>query len=124
MSAQVNEIYDFWKKYGYYHNFDEKDIQLIICKHLEYNTIEVVKIKDKVVALGRYNVDGTTAVILDTVIHPDYRNRKIMHLMLLRGWKKYPFLTKISFERGLRSTITKEYDMARFLGLPKKETNG
>ena len=112
----IQQIARFWQKYGYY---DVSYDQLLwaIGEHLKYGTIEVIKVKDDIVAFGRFNIDGLNALILDVVIRPDHRRKKLMKLMLLRGWKRFPFVKYIQFERGLKDKRTRRINMTKFLGV-------
>ena len=110
----IQQIARFWQKNGYY---DVSYDQLLwaIGEHLKYGTIEVIKVKDDIVAFGRFNIDGLNALILDVVIRPDYRRKKLMKLMLLRGWKRFPFIQTLQFERGLKDKRTRRIYMTKFL---------
>ena len=118
-TPSVGRIYAFWKKYGYYDTFDRETIEAAIQKHINYGTIEVVERYGEIIAIGRFNIYEKTVTILDVVIKPEYRNQRVMQLMLMRGWKRFPFVTRIRFERGLRNDDVREYDMVRFLNITK-----
>ena len=115
-AGAIQEIASFWRSYGYY---DVSYDQLLwaIGEHLKYHTIEVIKVRDEIIAFGRFNIDGLNALILDVVIRPDYRNQRLMKLMLLRGWKRFPFVKFIQFERGLKDKRTRRISMTKFLGM-------
>lgn len=45
---------------------------------------------------------GDTATDFDVIIHPDYRNKNIMRLMLLRGWRRFPYVKYLEYGRSMK----------------------
>ena len=104
MNLKLEKIVDFIQTYSpQYKNADRKQIGEYITLHFQYKTGFVVYDGDKIVALARWNIlpNGTTAEILDLIIHPDYRkyNRKLMQNMMLRGHWIFPKVEYFCFER-------------------------
>ena len=119
----ADEILEFWKKYGYY-DYPQEILLEAINKHLEFKTIEYVKLKNQIVALARWNVEEDTAHILDCVVRPDFKNKRLIKLMLLRGWKQFPYVKKIRYQRGIFGDERwKEFTIERFLGVKNVKQN-
>lgn len=114
-SGVIQEIISFWRSYGY-HDITIDDLRTLIEKHLNYNTLEVIK-TDKVVGVVRYNIEGEECHVLDTVIHPNYRNKNILKLMICRGIRKYPFVKFLVYERELKDTRKRRIPIMTFLGV-------
>lgn len=108
------QIAQFWKKYGFYDvSYDR--LLWAIGEHLKYQTIEIVEVDDEIIAFARWNIDGLNALILDCVVKPEYRNKNLLRLMLLRGWRRFPFVKYLQFERGFKDKRTRRLDMKKFL---------
>jgi hypothetical protein len=86
----------------YYPQYDNNKVRQILLKHIEYNTIDYATEQGKVVAFVRWNVDKNTANILDLIISPEWRNKKIIPVFLSRAVNMFPYLENIAFERGRR----------------------
>jgi hypothetical protein len=76
---------------------------------------------DKIIAVARFNIDGDTAKNLDVIIHPDYRNKNLMRLMLLRGWRRFPYVKYLEYEREFKDKPVRKVEIMKILKL--KEIN-
>jgi hypothetical protein len=95
--TRLHKILDFLKRY--YKEIPEEYITL----HLAHKTcIVVYDNKDEVIAFTRWNVDGDTACILDTVIRPDQRKTLILKSLINKGHETFPEVEYISFVRELK----------------------
>lgn len=121
----MDKIVAFWKQYGYY-DVDESILRGLIEKHLGYNTLLVETVGEEIVAICRFNIEeNNTCNCLDVVIHPSYRHKNLLKLLIIRGLHRFPYVTKLKFERGLRNQEHRTYDIYKFLGLKLQEaTNG
>jgi len=113
---KAKAIARFWRSYGYY-DVPYEQLLWAIEEHFKYRTIETIEVGGEIVAFGRFNVEGINATILDVVVRPDYRHKKLIKLMLLRGWKRFPFVKYIQFERGLKDRKKRRISMKKFLGV-------
>ncbi len=114
----IPKIVKFWRKNGYY-DVDIDTLKDIIEKHISYNTFLIEEYNDEIIGICRFNIDDIVCTTLDVVIKPEYRNRNMLRLFILKGLKKFPYIKKIRFKRGLRHTRIKEYDIYKFLGLER-----
>jgi len=94
-------VADFVRKYGYF-EIPYSDLLKFIEKHEEYKTLEVIK-TDKIVAVARWNIDGDTAKDIDVIVHPDYRNKRLLKLLLLRGLRRFPETKYLIYQREFKS---------------------
>jgi len=87
---------------------------------LELGTLLIERNRNKeIVGICRFNINGTTCHCLDVVIRPDYRNKHILKLMIIRGLRKFPMTTTLVYERGLRGNKRRSYNIMKFLRLEK-----
>ena len=116
----ANCLARFWKDFGYYEvSFDK--LLWAIQEHLKYGTIETIELEGEIIAFARFNVATDVATILDCVIHPKYRNKNLMRLMLIKGLKKFPYVEYIEYERGFKDSKIRRYEVMEFLGLKKEK---
>lgn len=122
---ESKEIARFIIEFG--NNFYEfKDLEHQINKHIEYDTIIVLRnSKDmSIKAVARFNIDGSVADILDVVISSSEKNKKVIQLLTSILWTKYPVLKYIAYERaGHDDKGVRYYRIEKFLG-KEKTTNG
>lgn len=100
---EVDEIIYFVVEHYKYKFADYKRIYQIIVQHAVYDTIMVVRGNDgNIAAVVRWNIlpTGQDALVLDVIIHPDYRHQSILHRMLIKGLKMYPEVRYLIFERA------------------------
>ena len=114
----IPKIIKFWRKYGYY-DVDISTLRDIIEKHIKYKTLLVEEIDNEIIGICRFNIEGDTCICLDVVIRPDYRNKRLLKLFIIKGLRRFPYVNKLRFERGVRNTRFKEYDIYKFLGIRK-----
>ena len=114
-----NERSDFVIKYsGYFSEMEREAIEMELALHQMFGTlIEVRNPKEELIALARWNQDKDTFNVLDTVIHPKYRNKKFLKGMLLKTWLKMPHIKKIKFAREKYNGREKVYEISKFLGV-------
>jgi len=116
-STGIGLIVKFVKKYAPQYQ-DEEAIRRVIEQHLKYRTCIVIWDKDEVIAVCRWNVWGiSTAHILDLIIHPKYRRKRLITRMLIMGLKMYPQVKFISFERLMKYPDREQrvYSIKQFL---------
>lgn len=113
----LNKIVWFWRKYGYT-DYHVEDLKKTIQQHLDYNTCEVIEKNDIIIAMCRYNIDGNNAVVIDCLVHPEYRNKKLIKLMLIKGLRKFPYVTNIKYQRQVfNDDDWRDYGVRNFLGV-------
>lgn len=102
MVYPINKIVNFVIKYSWHK--DRKLIKDAIEKHILFKTC-IILYKDKtekeIVAVVRFNISasGKVAHILDIIIVPEYRHKRVMKILLLKGLRMYPSVTHLLFER-------------------------
>jgi hypothetical protein len=99
---ELEEIADFVIKYSPYLESERTIIKEAVRKHLEYNTIIVVKgNKKEVTAVCRWNIldYGLTAHVMDLIIEPKYRKKGFIKKLLIKGLIKYPTVKYLSYDR-------------------------
>ncbi len=112
----IEEITDFLFKYGYYP--DKEKLKDIVSKYLEYGTYVLVRDnEDEIVAVAGFNIHGKTAEVLETIVRPDFRFKRIPKLLVLMSKIKFPFLEYFWFERENKYPNRKEhiYSIGNFL---------
>ena len=115
---EAEETARWFKRYGYLDVSYEHILQYVK-GHLEYGTIEVIRDRNnQIIAMGRYNINGDTAHILDCLVIKHLRFRKLIKLMVLRGLKKFPNVTHIEYERELyKDPKKRRLNVMRFLNI-------
>lgn len=75
-------------------------IEKFIEEHMKYGTLIVVRAKDGIVAVCRWNwFNPQTIKVLDLIIRPDHRNREVMKSVLVQGLMANPWAKYMSFHR-------------------------
>jgi N-acetylglutamate synthase-like GNAT family acetyltransferase len=98
---ELNKIVDFYEKYLGTH--DRSTAKEYIKEHLKYGTVDYAADENgNVIGLCRWNIDGTTARIIDLAIAPEWRKKGLGKHFLVRGLKIWKNVTHVEFERGLR----------------------
>ena len=98
----TNSVVRFVIKYSWHK--DRKLIKDAIEKHILFKTC-IILYKDKsekeIVAVVRFNISqsGKVAHILDIIIAPEYRHKRVMKILLLKGLRMYPSVTHLVWER-------------------------
>lgn len=115
---------DFWKQYGFY-KVDTPILKEFIKQHMAYNTLLVeTSPLNEVVGLCRFDVNKEVATCLDVVIRPDYRFKGMLKKFAIRAIRRFPYITILRFERGLKGKPMKEIGMYKFLSLKGMKVNG
>jgi len=106
----IEAIADFVIKYSpekkgksqYIEENREKIIETIK-QHILFKTCVVVNDLDGVVAICRWNISrsGTIAHILDLIIKPEYRNKRYINRLLIKGLRMYPKVKFLEWEREI-----------------------
>lgn len=90
---------------------------------MEYGTFDILYQGDEPIAAIRYNIstDGRIADILDLIIAPDQKGIRIVKILLLRGWKKFPGVRYLRFYRGYKYPLRKPrlYPLEKFFHLSR-----
>lgn len=94
----LNEITDFAIKEGNYGHIDREKIKEFVKKHIEYKTIIIVKDKQGILAVCRWNMTLDTAQILDLIIRKN-EEKSLIKRILIKGIRMYPSAKYLSFER-------------------------
>ena len=115
-TGNIQNIVEFWRKYGYM-DISKDQLDFIISRHLEYKTLEVIKVDKKIAGVCRYNICGDTCECLDIVIKPEHRKKNILKLMLIQGLRKFPLTTKLTYVRGFKDNNNREVSIMKFLGV-------
>jgi hypothetical protein len=92
--SEIDKILNFLDQYGKFILVYKDDI----IKHEEYGTHEVVWKNGEIIAYSRWNVEGDTAHIIEAVVAPWYRFKRLLKLMLCRGLRRFP-VKYIKYER-------------------------
>lgn len=80
-----------------------KKLFYVTNKHKAYNTLTVLEDEQGIYAIARFNIEDTVARVMDVVIRPDKRNKRVLKELIKQSWAKFPSLTHIRFERGMRA---------------------
>ena len=99
--TELDKIVYFLLLYGHQVH-DEDALRYIITKHEEYSTHEIIWKDSEVIGYTRYNVDGFIATIIDAVVRPEERFKRLLKLMLITGLRKFPYVNKIKYEREFK----------------------
>lgn len=78
---------------------DKEQIREIINKHIEYGTYLEFRKENKVVAVVRWNVNGSIAEVIDLIIRRGNKGYKIIKAFLVKSLLRFPYLKYIRFER-------------------------
>jgi N-acetylglutamate synthase-like GNAT family acetyltransferase len=96
----IQDITDFVLKYGLYQGVSRNQIEDYVEKHMNYGTILTARDKGKIIGVCRWNSDDPQVLnVLDLIIHPDYRNKRVLKSMLIQGLLNYPWYKYIKFHR-------------------------
>ena len=98
----LNEIAEFAIKNGgeLYTKLDWNVIKSFAKKHLDYKTIIIVRDKEGILAVCRWNmVTPKTAHILDLIIRKGHKYQSLIKRILTQGKKVFPEAEEIVFER-------------------------
>ena len=104
----IDAIADFVIKYSpekkgksQYIEENKEKIKEVITQHINYKTCIVVHDLDGVAVVCRWNISrsGTIAHILDLIIKPEYRNKRYINRLLIKGLKLYPDVKFLEWER-------------------------
>ena len=101
-SILVSEIIDFAQEHGgeFYKNLDRKTLYEYAKKHIEFKTIIIVRDKEGIVAVCRWNmVEDDTAFIIDLIIKPEHRGRELIKQILAKGLTMFPSTKYLIWER-------------------------
>lgn len=94
----IDEITEFILKYGKF--AEEERTKFVISKHLEYGTYVLLRDKEnKLIAFAGFDINNKIAKVLRTVVRPDFRNKRILKLLVYMSKLKFPFLEFLFFER-------------------------
>lgn len=119
IDKNIKEIVDFIK-FHYKSVFpkQEKDLKKAIEGHINYGTYIVLKDDKGIAAVCRWNVKGTIAHVLDLIVRPDVQRKGLIKYVTALGWKKFPYLKWITFERELKyqGREIKYYPIKRLVG--------
>lgn len=77
---------------------------------------------NRIIALCLFSLHGDLAHCHELTISKDWRGKKIIRLVAIKGLQKFPFLKKITFERFRKynDLNIREYDLYRLIGLKEK----
>lgn len=117
-SAQdIKEILAFVKA-NYRSFYKEADLKKAIIGHLKFGTYIVLKDSSGIAAVCRWNVRGPVAEVLDLIIRKDASRKGLIKYVTAMGWKKFPYLKWIAFEREMKypGRPLKYYPIKRFVG--------
>lgn len=98
MEFFVKEITEFVAKYGIYSLADRDKIKDILKKHIEYKTIIIVRDKQGILAVCRWNMTEDIAQILDLIIREN-KEKSLIKRILIKGLRMYPQTRYLSFIR-------------------------
>ena len=99
----VKEIVEFIQNEGdgLYSQMHKEELECAIAKHIEYGTCLIIRDKDGIAALARWNWQGKyTVLILDVVIKSNYRSYRFILQTIAMGISKNPNCKYLVFERG------------------------
>jgi hypothetical protein len=91
----------------------------IIEQHKKYNTLETIVFNGELIAFSRYNIVGDTVEVFETVVHPKWRHKNLIRLMLINGFKKWKWVKKIRYIRSMREKRERVYDVYKFIGVQR-----
>ncbi len=102
MNAEtIDKLADFLVEHNKYH--DKEIIKEYIVQHEKFGTIDWGEdTEGNIVAIVRWNVNGTIFEILDFSIREDWRRRGLGRNFILRGLMKFPDAQWLEFKRGVR----------------------
>ena len=113
----LNKIADFVLKYAPQYK-DREKIKEYVRLHLLYKTIFIgYDHSGDVSYVCRWNANGSIAHVLDFYVREDYRNHKLIQLLLTQALWNNPELKYITFEREKKYPERKQrmYSIARIL---------
>lgn len=100
--SELNKIVDFAIRFApYYSKLDRKDLIRAARDHLNYKTLLVLRDKEGIYALARWNVlpNRTVLHIIDLIIRPDRRSLVMLRQVALAIWKMNPQGIGFYYER-------------------------
>lgn len=115
---ECNEIADFVVKNseGLYTLSDHAHIATYAYVHSIYGTLLVVRSKGNIIAVCRWNwISKDEAKILDLIIRPDFRNKRVAKDMLMKAKMAMPQLKHISFQRKKYAMRMSGFPVSRWL---------
>lgn len=115
---EIQEIIDFVQKNYKVPYENMEDLKKAIEGHIKYGTFVVLRDDKGIAAVCRWNIKSTVAHVIDLVIRKDLRGKGLIKYVVTLGWKKFPFLKWVIFEREQKrdNTESKYYPMSRLLG--------
>jgi predicted GNAT family acetyltransferase len=90
-------VMDTIKKHG--EGNANQTLRNIILKHLKFNTLVALWYNNEIVAMSTFNIEENTAFVIHTIVHPDYRGKKLLHALVQQAYLRYPYLKKLQFKR-------------------------
>lgn len=113
---QVRAIVKFLKESG--KTQGNEGLVEAILKHDEYGTHEIIWKDKEIIAYCKYNVEGDTCVVFDAAVKENFRFKSLLKLMLINGLKKFPYITKLRYERELKKRKDlREFSVIKFLNI-------
>lgn len=81
-----------------------------------------IRFNGRIIALCLLSLHGDLAHIGELTIAKEWRNKKIIRLVAIKGLQKFPFLKRFSFERFRKynDLNVREYDLYRLIGLKER----
>ena len=119
-----SEIVDFALEHsGYYYEVERDDLIRFCEAHIAFGTIYYLPGK----AMARWNVlpDGKTLHVIDLIIHPEYRNLRMLRFIALQIWKLNPKTESFYYDRekhGEKSSYG--YSVKDWFKLKEKSNHG
>jgi len=107
----ADRIIDFLKKYAPYvfERANKKIIRQHILQHMEYGTIVVLWNQSEIVGVCAFNIVGEEAQIIDCVVHPQYRYRRILQRMTQESLLRHPYVKSLTFQRWAKHRNDKQH---------------
>lgn len=115
--SDIQEIFDFVKQ-NYRAFYKESELKKAIKGHINFGTYVVLRDDKGIAAVCRWNIAGNVAHVLDLILRKDVKGRGLIKYVTALGWKKFPYLKWITFERGVKypGRDLKYYPIKRFVG--------
>jgi len=116
----IDEWKEFLEKEGNV-EFDKQHLD----RFRRLNLFVDIRVDNRIVALCLLSLHGDLAHCHELTISKEWRNKKIIRLVAIKGLQKFPFLKRFSFERFRKynDLNVREYDLYRLIGL-KEKVNG
>lgn len=85
------------------HYKDRELLKKYIEEHHSYGTFDyAIDMHGHIVAICRWNMKDDVAEVLDFAIDKKWRDKGVGKDFVLRALKKFPSITKLQFQRGIR----------------------